>query len=149
MPLWRGRWGWLFPLPLWEWAPPWVRSKPCPLRWSVDCSTTPPDCVGPGRPAKFFPGVPPYAAWRAYVGGGLVRLVARLGAPCSDLVARMSTRCLLEPLRKIRQGSPPLLRGVQEGGALMGLLARVGAHQVPLVAWVGARGIGAVRRPIR
>ena len=65
------------------------------------------------------------------------------------MVARMGARCLVVPLQKIRQGSPPLLRGVQEGGALLGLLARVGAHQVPLVARVGARGIQAVRRPIR
>ena len=42
-----------------------------------------------------------------------------------------------------------MLRGVQVGGALGGLLARVGAHHVRLVARVGARRIWAVRRPIR
>ena len=148
LPVWRGGWGGLLSLPLWEWAPPWVRSKPCPLRWSVDCSTPPRIVLVRGGPRKICQGSPPMLRG-VHLGGGLVMLVARLGAPCSNLVARMGTRCLLEPLRKIRQGSPPLLRGVQEGGALMGLLARVGAHQVPLVARVGARGIRAVRRPIR
>ena len=72
-----------------------------------------------------------------------------MGAPWSDLLAWTSARCLVVPLQKFRQGSPPLLRGMQEGGALLGLLARVGAHQVHLMARVGARGVGAVRRPIR
>ena len=72
-----------------------------------------------------------------------------MGAPWSDLLARMGARCLVVPLQKIRQGYPPLLRGVQEGGALLGLLARVGAHQVHLMSRVGARRVRAVRHPIR
>ena len=78
-----GGWGWLLSLPLWEWAPPWVRSKPFPLQWRAGCSPTP-------------------------------RIVLVWGGT-----------------RKICQGSPPLLRGLQDGGALLGLLARVGDHHVP------------------
>ena len=65
------------------------------------------------------------------------------------MLARIGARCLVVPLQKFRQGFTPLMRSVQEGGALLGLLARVGAHQVHLMARVGARGVGAVRRPIR
>ena len=83
-----------------------------------------------------------------HLGEALVRLVARVGAPWSDMLAWMGARCLVVPLRKIRQGSPPLMRGVQEGGAMLGLLARVGAHQVQLMARVGACEVWAVRRPI-
>ena len=75
--------------------------------------------------------------------------MARVGAPWRDMLAWMGARCLVVSLKKIRHPPPPLLRGVQDRGALLGLLARVGAHQVPLVARVGARGIRAVRRPIR
>ena len=100
MTLWRGGWGWLLPLPLWEWAPPWVCSKPCPLRWRVGCPPTPRIVLVPEGGAKHLPGVPPYAERRA-LGGALVRLVARVGAPWSDMLA-----------------------------------------------WVGARGVGAVCRPI-
>ena len=64
-------------------------------------------------------------------------------------MARMGARCLVVPLQNFRQGFPPLLRGVQEGRALLGLVARVGAHQVHLMAQVGACRVGAVRRPIR
>ena len=101
-----------------------------------------------GGPRKICQGSPPMLQG-VHLGGGLVMLVARLGAPCSNLVARMGTRCLLEPLRKIRQESPPLLQGVQEGGALLGVLAQVGAHQVHLMARVGAHGVRAERRLIR
>ena len=73
----------------------------------------------------------------------------RVGAPWIDMLARMGARCLVVPLRKFRQGSPPLLRGVQEGGALLGLLTQVGAHQVHLMARVGAHGVRAERRLIR
>ena len=65
-----GVWGWLLPLPLWEWEPPRVRSKPCPLWWRVGCSPTPGLCWSGGPPPKFC------------------------------------------------QGSPPMLRGVQEGGGV-------------------------------
>ena len=72
-----------------------------------------------------------------------------MGATWSDLLAQMGDRCVVVPLRKIFQGSPVLLQGVQEGGALLGLLARVGAHQVHLMARVGDREVGAVRCPMR
>ena len=76
-------------------------------------------------------------------------MVAWVGSPLVELMARMGAHCLVVPLQKFRQGSPPLLRGVQDGGSLLGLLAWVGTHQVHLMARVGARGVGAVRRPIR
>ena len=115
MPLWRGGWGGLLPLPLWEWAPPWVRSKPCPLRWSVDCSTPPRIVLVRGGPRKICQGSPPMLRG-VHLGRALVGLVAQVGAPWSDMLARMGARCLVVPLRKIRQGSPPLLRGVHLGG---------------------------------
>ena len=74
--------------------------------------------------------------------------MAQVGTSWSDILARMGARCLVVPLQKIRQGSPPLLRDVQDRRALLGLLARVGAHQVHLMALVGACGVGAVRLPI-
>ena len=70
MPVWRGGWGGLLPLPLWEWAPPWVRSKPCPLRWSVDCSTPPRIVLVQGGPQKNARG-PPLCCEACILGEGL------------------------------------------------------------------------------
>ena len=47
-----------------------------------------------------------------HLGGTLVRLVAWVRAPWSDMVARRGACCLVVALQKNRQGSPPLLRGV-------------------------------------
>ena len=87
-------------------------------------------------------GVAGLVAWVGVCWFGAVRQFFCEGLPPPRVV------CVQGSLQLFCQGSPPLLQGVQEGGAVMGMLARVGAHQVPLMARVGARGIGAVRRPI-
>ena len=70
-------------------------------------------------PRKFCQGYPPLLRG-VQLGGAMGGLVAQVGAPWIDMLARMGACCVVVPLRKFCQGSPPLLRGVQEGWALWG-----------------------------
>ena len=48
----------MLPLPLWEWAPPRVRSKPCLLWWRVGCSPAPRIVLVRGARKKISRGPP-------------------------------------------------------------------------------------------
>ena len=50
------------------------------------------------------------------LGGGMGGLVARVGTPRVELMAPMGSLCLVVPMQKFCHGSPPQLRGMQEGG---------------------------------
>ena len=111
----------------------------------------PPDCEYPGAPAQILPGVPPSAAKHASGGGaggagGLGgrspsqadgpggRLLCWGGVPPNSLGGTLPDFECPGPCCKFCQRSPPLLRGVQCERALVGLVARVGAH--PGRRWV-------------
>ena len=126
----------------------------------------PPDSNYPEAPAKNIPGVPSFVIKRASTGdpGGPAGLGGH--SPCQ--VDGPGGRSL-DPggVRPNSLGVPPpdceypgapakILLGVPPsagndacGGGLVGLVARVGAHRVKLMARVGARCVGAVCPPIR
>ena len=97
------------------------------------------DCECLGGPCDFFSGVPPSATRHVRGGGagqnsGLGGRSLGRGAAPKILQAPLPPRifCVQEALQNIFQGFTPLLQGLQEGGALAGMVARVGA------CWVGA-----------